>query len=85
MDDEIKTLDDLRRALLSVELPPRDPLAGFDPEIVGFDCAGNVEAGDWQCPFIPGCGQVPGPQCELMQLRAGILATAFCGAQRHRH
>ena len=73
MDDEIKTLDDLRRAFLGIDLR-RDPLDGFDPDIVGFNCAAYIEAGEpVRCPFEPGCGRLPGPQCELMLQRARML------------
>ena len=30
---------------------------GFDLDLVGFDCAGEIEPGaPWECPFRPGCG-----------------------------
>jgi hypothetical protein len=72
-DDEPKTIDDLKRAFLGLDLSP-DPLDGFDFEIVGFDCAGWTDE-PGRCPFNPGCGGSPGPGCELMQRRTLFLAS----------
>ncbi|MGE5219286.1 MAG: hypothetical protein ACM3SP_20000 [Chloroflexota bacterium] len=48
-------------------------LFGFDLDLIGFDCAREVERdAPWRCPFVPGCGGVPGKDCPLMQRRAQI-------------
>jgi hypothetical protein len=41
-------------------------LDGFDPDLVGFDCFGEIERDDPapRCPFKPGCG-LPLAQCPL--------------------
>jgi hypothetical protein len=50
-----------------------DELNGFEFDLVGLDCAGEIELGEpWECPFKPGCGHAPGKDCPLMQRRAQI-------------
>jgi hypothetical protein len=44
-------------------------LDGFDLDLVGFDCQGEIEPdGPQVCPFKPGCGAgtVKGVTCPLM-------------------
>ena len=41
-------------------------LNGFDIDLVGLECAKEIEHDQpWVCPFTPGCGGVPGPECPL--------------------
>lgn len=53
-------------------------LAGFDLDLVGFHCIGEVEGGEpWRCPFRPGCG-APGPSdCPLMKRLAMISRAPY--------
>ena len=48
-------------------------LSGFDLDLVGFHCLGEVPFGEpWRCPFRPGCG-APGPSdCPLMRRLAMV-------------
>jgi len=48
-------------------------LNGFDLDLTGFDCAGEMDRdAPPRCPFRPGCGKAPGPECPLMQRLACI-------------
>jgi len=48
-------------------------LDGFDLDIVGFDCLGEIEHGEpWACPFQPGCGAPRPADCPLRQRLAQI-------------
>jgi hypothetical protein len=50
-----------------------DELNGFELDLVGLDCAGEIERDEpWECPFKPGCGKAPGKDCPLMRRRAQI-------------
>jgi len=50
-------------------------LHGFDLDLIGFDCSRELGHDDlWRCPFQPGCGKAPGPECPLMQQWARTMA-----------
>jgi len=44
-------------------------IAGFDIDLVGFDCIAEIEPEDWgkawRCPFRPGCGAASARDCPL--------------------
>lgn len=49
-------------------------LRGFDLDLVGFDCAAELDFTEApRCPFKPGCGKTPGPECPLMRQLATII------------
>ena len=52
-------------------------LDDFDLDLVGFDCAGDIEWWElkepWRCRFRPGCGATNGADCPLMRQRAQVL------------
>ena len=54
-------------------------LEGFELDLVGFDCAGELEWGErvWRCPFqpAPGCGAVTAKDCPLMK-RLALMSRA---------
>jgi hypothetical protein len=42
---------------MSPDMQKMVELDGFDLDLTGFDCAGEIEHGDPpDCPFKPGCG-----------------------------
>lgn len=48
-------------------------LVGFDLDLVGFHCLGEVEINEpWRCPFRPGCGVTAPSDCPLMKRLAQI-------------
>jgi len=56
-------------------------LAGFDIELTGFDCVGDIiEPWDWDseqpwsCPFKPGCGAKTPSECAAAKQLAKILS-----------
>jgi hypothetical protein len=65
-----------QRAVLEM----RDELRGFDLDLTGFDCIGDiVEPWDlnleqpWSCPFKPGCGAKTPRECAAAKQLAKIL------------
>jgi hypothetical protein len=63
----------------------RDAIAGFDIDLVGFDChrelmgelhnawlSGERPDESWHCPFDPGCGATNAKDCPLMQRLAQV-------------
>jgi hypothetical protein len=75
-DDDIKALgENLSKVTSSFGFDMR----GFDLDLVGFNCAAALEPGEPRCPFTPGCGKIPGPECELMQQRARIFQSLRTG------
>jgi len=59
---------------------PFDPdgLLGFDPNLVGFDCAREIDPREfkpgeqWYCPFTPGCGAKRASECGALKERARV-------------
>jgi hypothetical protein len=57
----------------------REELFGFDPDLIGFDCADEVEPWDlgfkrpWACPFKPGCGAKTPGDCAAAKQLAKVL------------
>jgi hypothetical protein len=51
-------------------------LEGFDLDLVGFHCAGEIEGLRWRCPFQPGCGANMPDDCPLMKRLARISRAA---------
>jgi hypothetical protein len=51
---------------------------GFDPDLTGFNCAGEVDprqfapGESWYCPFTPGCGAKSPSECPEAKRRAKI-------------
>jgi hypothetical protein len=69
-DDEIT---ELRKALASVDTKSSAALAGFDLDLVGYDCANDIEPDTpWSCPFSSGCGAKRPADCPLAKQRAAI-------------
>jgi hypothetical protein len=65
----------LREALADVELPERNVLDGFDLDLVGFNCRGEIDPTEpWACPFERGCGAKNLNDCPEVKRRAQILA-----------
>jgi len=53
-------------------------LAGFDLDLVGFHCLGEVEFNEpWRCPFRPGCGSMGPSECPWMKRLASISRAPY--------
>jgi hypothetical protein len=58
----------------------REELRGFDLELTGFDCVGDIVdfydidlEQPWVCPFKPGCGAKYPKECAAAKQLAKVL------------